>query len=122
MVDTLERAAALEGGLTRANVMNAAWATNFEVPLILGGTFKVDGVTDAYGAEYAEMLQYDAAKGSQVRPASSSTSRARRESSKRADDQSPTRDGAALRGGCAGGAALRGGPARSHVLGRSLEP
>jgi branched-chain amino acid transport system substrate-binding protein len=67
MVDTLERATALEGGLTRANIMNAAWATNFEVPLILGGTFHVDGITDAYGAEYAEMLQYSAAEGSQVR-------------------------------------------------------
>jgi ABC-type branched-subunit amino acid transport system substrate-binding protein len=64
MVDTLERAAALDGGLTRANVMNAAWATNFKVPLILGGTFHVDGITDAYGAEFAAMLQYDAATGS----------------------------------------------------------
>jgi hypothetical protein len=66
MVDTLERAAALEGGLTRANIMNAAWATNYELPLILGGTFHVDGITDAYGAEYAAMLQYDAATGSLV--------------------------------------------------------
>ncbi len=67
VVDTLTNAAAMDGGLTHENVMNAAWATNFTLPLLLGGTFHVDGVTDAYGIEYAEMGQYDAAKGSQVR-------------------------------------------------------
>jgi branched-chain amino acid transport system substrate-binding protein len=66
VVDTLTRAAALPGGLTHENVMNAAWATNFTLPLLLGGTFHVDGITDAYGIEYAEMGQYDASKGSQV--------------------------------------------------------
>ena len=54
------RAAEMEGGLTRANIMNAAWSIDFELPLILGGTAKVDGITDAYTSEYAEMLQYDA--------------------------------------------------------------
>ena len=67
VVDTLTRAAALEGGLTHENVMNAAWSTNFTLPLLLGGTFHVDGIKDAYGIEYAEMGQYDASKGSQVR-------------------------------------------------------
>jgi ABC-type branched-subunit amino acid transport system substrate-binding protein len=66
LTDTLTRAVALEGGLTRANIMNAAWASDFAVPLLIGGTFKVDGITDAYGSEYAVMLQYDAAQGSQV--------------------------------------------------------
>ncbi len=66
LTDTLTRAAALDGGLTRANIMNAAWATDFAVPLLIGGSFKVDGITDAYGSEYVVMLQYDAAKGSQV--------------------------------------------------------
>ncbi len=46
--------------------MNAAWSTNFTLPLLLGGTFHVDGIKDAYGIEYAEMGQYDASKGSQV--------------------------------------------------------
>jgi ABC-type branched-subunit amino acid transport system substrate-binding protein len=67
VVDTLTKAAAMDGGLTHENVMNAAWATNFTLPLLLGGSFHVDGITDAYGIEYAEMGQYDAAKGSQVR-------------------------------------------------------
>jgi ABC-type branched-subunit amino acid transport system substrate-binding protein len=64
--NTLKQAAELEGGLTRANIMNAAWATDFKLPLVLGGTAKANGITDAYIAEYAEMLQYDASKGSQV--------------------------------------------------------
>ncbi|HMK11333.1 MAG TPA: ABC transporter substrate-binding protein [Acidimicrobiales bacterium] len=67
IVDTLTRASKLDGGLTHANVMNAAWSTDFTLPLLLGGSFKVDGTTDAYGIEYAEMGQYDASKGSQVR-------------------------------------------------------
>ncbi len=66
MVDLLTRAAKLDGGLTHANVMDAAWATNYTFPLNLGGAFKVDGTTDAYGAEYGVMLQYDATKHSQV--------------------------------------------------------
>ncbi len=60
------RAAEMEGGLTRANIMNAAWAVDFKIPLIVGGTAKLDGIKDAYISEFAEMLQYDAAKGSQV--------------------------------------------------------
>ncbi len=67
VIDTLTRAAGMDGGLTHENVMNAAWSTNFTLPLLLGGSFKVDGTTDAYGIEYSEMAQYDASKGSQVR-------------------------------------------------------
>ena len=37
VVDTLTRAAAMDGGLTHENVMNAAWSTNFTLPLLLGG-------------------------------------------------------------------------------------
>jgi branched-chain amino acid transport system substrate-binding protein len=66
MVDLLTRAAKLNGGLTHANVMDAAWATNYTFPLNLGGSFKVNGTTDAYGAEFGVMLQYDATKHSQV--------------------------------------------------------
>ncbi|HTN80462.1 MAG TPA: ABC transporter substrate-binding protein [Acidimicrobiales bacterium] len=66
VVDTLTRAAGMSGGLTHENVMNAAWSTNFTLPLLLGGSFKVNGTTDAYGIEYAEMGRYDASKGSQV--------------------------------------------------------
>ena len=65
-IDVLTRAAELEGGLTRANIMNAAWAVDFKIPLLIGGTAKMDGIKDAYISEYAEMLQYDAATGSQV--------------------------------------------------------
>ena len=56
----------MDGGLTHENVMNAAWSTNFTLPLLLGGKFHVDGTTDAYGIEYAQMGQYDASKHSQV--------------------------------------------------------
>ena len=66
LVDMLTRAAALEGGLTRANIMNAAWAIDFALPLILGGTAKSTASPTPTASEYAEMLQYDAATGSQV--------------------------------------------------------
>jgi ABC-type branched-subunit amino acid transport system substrate-binding protein len=66
LIDVLTRAAEMEGGLTRANIMNAAWAVDFKIPLIVGGTAKLDGIKDAYISEFAEMLQYDASKGSQV--------------------------------------------------------
>ena len=36
--------AAMEGGLTRANLMNAFWSFDVEAPLALGGVAKVDGV------------------------------------------------------------------------------
>ena len=44
VVDALTRAAAMEGGLTRANLMNAFWSFDLERPLAIGGVAKVDGV------------------------------------------------------------------------------
>ena len=61
ITDALTRAAEAEGGLTRANLMNAFWSLDLEAPLALGGTAKVDGTTDAYVAEYGVMAEYDPA-------------------------------------------------------------
>ena len=63
LIDNLQRAAKLEGGLTRANLMNAIWSTDFEIPLGIGGKVKVDGTTDAYGAEFGRIVVFDPAKG-----------------------------------------------------------
>ena len=60
-VDALNRAAAMEGGLTRANLMNAFWSIDIEPPLALGGVAQVDGVTDAYTAEFGVMSEFDPA-------------------------------------------------------------
>ena len=60
-VDALTRAAEMEGGLTRANLMNAFWSIDIEAPLPLGGVAKVDGITDAYIAEYGVMAEFDPA-------------------------------------------------------------
>ena len=46
--------------------MNAVWNYNFKLPLLFGGTGHLDGNTDAYLSEYSILLQYDAAKKSQV--------------------------------------------------------
>jgi ABC-type branched-subunit amino acid transport system substrate-binding protein len=61
ITDALTRAAAMEGGLTRANLMNAFWSLDLEPPLVLGGRAKVDGVSDAYISEYGVMAEYDPA-------------------------------------------------------------
>jgi branched-chain amino acid transport system substrate-binding protein len=63
IVDNLKRAAAMEGGLTRANMMNAIWSTDFEQPLAIGGRAKVNGTTDAYVAEYGKIQVFDPAAG-----------------------------------------------------------
>jgi ABC-type branched-subunit amino acid transport system substrate-binding protein len=60
-VDSLKRAAAMEGGLTRANLMNAFWSLDLETPLVIGGVSRVDGVTDAYVIEYGVMSEFDPA-------------------------------------------------------------
>ena len=60
-VDALTRAAEMEGGLTRANLMNAFWSIDLEPPLALGGVAHVDGVTDAYIVEYGVMSEFDPA-------------------------------------------------------------
>jgi branched-chain amino acid transport system substrate-binding protein len=63
IADNLKRAAAMEGGLTRANMMNAIWSTDIELPLAIGGKAKVDGTTDAYVAEYGKIQVFDPASG-----------------------------------------------------------
>ena len=63
IVENLKRAAAAEGGLTRANLMNAIWSTDTALPLVLGGKVKVDGTTDAYGIEYGKVQVFDPAVG-----------------------------------------------------------
>ena len=60
-VDALKRAAEMEGGLTRANLMNAFWSIDLEPPLAIGGVAHVDGVTDAYTVEYGVMAEFDPA-------------------------------------------------------------
>jgi hypothetical protein len=55
----LNRAAKMDGGLTRANLMNAFWSFNTNSPIAIGGVAKVDGVKDAYIAEYGVMAEYD---------------------------------------------------------------
>ena len=60
-VDALTRAAKMDGGLTRANLMNAFWSFNLEGPIAIGGIGHVDGVKDAYIAEYGVMAEYDPA-------------------------------------------------------------
>ena len=59
--DAVNRALEMEGGLTRANLMNAFWSMDVTPPLALGGVAKVDGITDAYIAEYGVMAEYDPA-------------------------------------------------------------
>ena len=51
----------MEGGLTRANLMNAFWSFDLEAPLALGGVAKVDGMKDAYISEYGVMAEFDPA-------------------------------------------------------------
>lgn len=61
VVDALTRAAAMDGGLTRANLMNAFWSYDIETPIAIGGIAHVDGVTDAYISEYGVMAEFEPA-------------------------------------------------------------
>ncbi|MGI9051226.1 MAG: hypothetical protein ACR2HQ_01015, partial [Ilumatobacteraceae bacterium] len=61
IVDAATRAGELEGGLTRANMMNAFWSFDLEQPLTLGGVARVNGIDDAYISEYGVMAEYDPA-------------------------------------------------------------
>jgi ABC-type branched-subunit amino acid transport system substrate-binding protein len=61
VVDALTRAAKMDGGLTRANLMNAFWSFNLKGPIAIGGIGHVDGIKDAYIAEYGVMAEYDPA-------------------------------------------------------------
>ena len=58
-VDALTRASKMDGGLTRANLMNAFWSFNLKGPIAIGGIGHVDGIKDAYIAEYGVMAEYD---------------------------------------------------------------
>ncbi|MDP9465296.1 MAG: ABC transporter substrate-binding protein [Actinomycetota bacterium] len=61
VVDALTRAVEMDGGLTRANLMNAFWSFDLEVPIAIGGVARVDGVTDAYISEFGVMAEFDPA-------------------------------------------------------------
>lgn len=55
----LRAAAEMEGGLNRVNLMRAVWNADFENPLgIEGGTYRTDGVNDAYLVERAQLVRY----------------------------------------------------------------
>jgi branched-chain amino acid transport system substrate-binding protein len=63
IAENLKRAAQLQGGLTRANLMDAIWSTDTSTPLAIGGKAHVNGTTDAYVAEYGKIVVYDPAAG-----------------------------------------------------------
>ena len=62
LTDTLTAAAKLPGGLTRVNVMNAAWHMDTKVFATYGGVGKTNGTADAYLVEYGAWLKYDFSK------------------------------------------------------------
>ncbi|HWC67926.1 MAG TPA: ABC transporter substrate-binding protein [Acidimicrobiales bacterium] len=59
--DAITRASEMEGGLTRANLMNAFWSFDLEAPLAIGGVARVNGVDDAYISEFGVMAEFDPA-------------------------------------------------------------
>ena len=65
-VKNLTAAAELEGGLTRANLMNAAWNLDDAGFAAWGGSAVTDGAKDSYVLEYGQMVQWDSAKGALV--------------------------------------------------------
>ncbi|ADP81261.1 ABC transporter substrate-binding protein [Pseudofrankia inefficax] len=62
-VDTLRAASALPGGLTRVNVMNAAWNLNTTLFDSYCGAAKTSGPADPYVDECLAVLQYNATDG-----------------------------------------------------------
>jgi hypothetical protein len=55
----LREAAAMDGGLTRTNLMSAAWNMDFEHPLLRDGIAVItSGVDDAYLIEGAVIAEY----------------------------------------------------------------
>jgi hypothetical protein len=64
VADNLKAAEQLAGGLTPANVMNAAWHMNTKGFATYGGTLKTDGPSDPYAVEYGPWLKWDAASKS----------------------------------------------------------
>jgi ABC-type branched-subunit amino acid transport system substrate-binding protein len=60
--DNIKAAAALSGGLSQANLMDAAWNLNTHWFAALGGQARMDGTKDAYPLEFGQMGTWDAAK------------------------------------------------------------
>jgi hypothetical protein len=58
IVANLKDAAAMDGGLTRANLMTAAWNTDMERPLMLNPEASTSGPADPFIAESGEMASY----------------------------------------------------------------
>jgi branched-chain amino acid transport system substrate-binding protein len=62
IIDTLNDAAKLDGGLTQVNVANAMWNINTVLPLAYpGAKYIINGNDDAYGIEFGEVRQFDPA-------------------------------------------------------------
>lgn len=59
---TAEAALEKDGGLTPANLMNAAWSMDGTFSGEWGGVAKTDGTKDAYVLEYGQMLTFDGSK------------------------------------------------------------
>jgi ABC-type branched-subunit amino acid transport system substrate-binding protein len=53
--DVLRPAAAMPGGLNRVNLMSAVWNMDATNDTLLGGSFKADGVNDAFITESAQL-------------------------------------------------------------------
>lgn len=63
-IQTLRDAAERDGGLTRANIMEAAWTVDTEVPLSPeGATAHLDGVADPLWRDEVTLMRYDSARG-----------------------------------------------------------
>ena len=60
-VQNLKDAAEMEGGLTRVNVMNAAWNMDMERPLMINPEQVTSGPADPYAVESGEMGAYSTA-------------------------------------------------------------
>jgi branched-chain amino acid transport system substrate-binding protein len=63
IVDALRAAAELPGGLNRVNLMSAMWNYDGSNDLVLGGTFKMDGVNDAYWVEGGQVQEVQVVDG-----------------------------------------------------------
>ena len=66
VVDSLRRAAAMDGGLNRVNLMAAVWNTDATNDTFLGGTYALDGANDAYVTESAQLQRVTILDGSLV--------------------------------------------------------
>ena len=61
--DTVKRAAAMPGGLTRVNLMNAAWNLDTTLFDSYCGTAKTNGARDPFVDECVGLLRYDTTSG-----------------------------------------------------------